>query len=108
MCCIHRLNSQHITDVQTLNADAHPVCRASGMKAPDDASFSSELKWRRTPGEAGFNASDPLTLPFPCKANPVLSDVERYVTPLTPVSGLHGACDVMGVISGALATAACC
>jgi hypothetical protein len=27
---------------------------------------------------------------------------------LTPVSGLHGACEMKGVISGALASAACC
>ncbi len=30
------------------------------------------------------------------------------VIPLTPVSGLYGVYDVKGVISGALAAAACC
>lgn len=79
------------------------------MEAPDNAACVCGVEWRRKPGVAGYRAINSATLtPALISFNPLTAMKKLKQSLLTPVSGLYGVYDVKGVISGALAAAACC
>lgn len=99
----------HKADVKIYRHREAFECRVSGMEAPDEVTRVCRVKWRRKPGVAGYGFINSACLPPALVSfNPLSAMKKLRQSLLTPVSGLYGVHDVKGVISGALAAAACC